>query len=91
MDEICAFVKEQAGTTYMDLYGRRIVDVAIDLICGCLFLQDAAIDEGRQTRAQRWITTRLPRIRYAQELIQSGDTSTMSDFDALAGLPAEEE
>ena len=85
LDEIITFVKGQPGPTYMDLCGRKIVDVAIDLICGCLFLRDAAVDEGKRVRAQRWVATRMPRIRCAQELILSGDTSTMSSFDALAG------
>lgn len=36
-----AFVKEQPGTEYMDLYGRKLVDVAIMLIVGHLFLQQS--------------------------------------------------
>jgi hypothetical protein len=35
-----AFVKE-AGIDYMDLYGREIVDIAIDLIVGYLFCDQA--------------------------------------------------
>jgi hypothetical protein len=35
-----AFVKEQ-GTEYMDLYGRALVDIAIDLINGYLFCGQA--------------------------------------------------
>ncbi len=89
--EITAFVKGQPGTTYMDLHGRKIVDVAIDLICGCLFLRDAAAAEDRVARAKRWATTRLPRVRCAVELITSGDSSTMSAFDALVGARLEQE
>ncbi len=85
LDEVIAFVKAQPGTTYMDLYGRKIVDVAVDLICGCLFVRDAARGEDRLPRARRWLATRLPRQRYLKELIASGDVSTMTDFDALAG------
>jgi len=36
-----AFVKEQ-GTEYMDLYGRALVDIAIDLINGYLFCGQAS-------------------------------------------------
>ena len=39
-----AFVKEQPGTDYMDLYGRKLVDVAIMLIVGHLFLQQSVAE-----------------------------------------------
>ncbi len=59
--EAIAFVKGQ-GTEYMDLYGRGLVDIAIDLICGYLLcsqgstkvvmeVESAAVngsDEGRK-------------------------------------------
>ncbi len=87
LDEVIAFVKGQPGTTYMDLYGQPIVDMAIDLICGALFLRDASLDETRVPKAQRWMIKRLPRVRYLQDLIMSGDTSTMESFEAVAGKP----
>jgi alkylation response protein AidB-like acyl-CoA dehydrogenase len=41
LKESVAFIKEQ-GTEYMDLYGRALVDMAIDLINGYLFLGQAS-------------------------------------------------
>ncbi len=41
MKEAIACVKEQ-GNEYMDLYGRALVDIAIDLINGYLFCQQAS-------------------------------------------------
>lgn len=41
LDKSVAFVKE-AGVEYMDLYGRPIVDMAIDLIIGYLFCEQAS-------------------------------------------------
>ncbi|MDD5459232.1 MAG: acyl-CoA dehydrogenase family protein [Phycisphaerae bacterium] len=41
MTESVAFIKEQ-GNEYMDLYGRAIVDIAIDLIIGYLFCGQAS-------------------------------------------------
>jgi len=41
LKEAVDFVKEQ-GTEYMDLYGRAIVDIAIDLINGYLFCGQAS-------------------------------------------------
>jgi hypothetical protein len=91
LGEIVAFVKTRPGTNYMDLYGRQIVDAAIDVICGCLFLRDAAASPERVPRARRWAATRLAHVRYLRESILSGDTSTMSEFIALAGPPTAEE
>lgn len=39
--EAIAFVKEQPGTDYMDLYARKLVDTAIMLIVGHLLLQQS--------------------------------------------------
>ena len=39
--EAINFAKEQPGTEYMDLHGRKLVDVAIMLIVGHLFLQQS--------------------------------------------------
>jgi len=45
-----AFVKEQ-GTEYMDLYGRALVDIAIDLINGYLFCGQASTKVDMQVAA----------------------------------------
>jgi alkylation response protein AidB-like acyl-CoA dehydrogenase len=41
MVKCVAYIKEQ-GVEYMDLYGRNLVDIAIKIICGYLFLQQAS-------------------------------------------------
>jgi hypothetical protein len=41
MKEAIAFIKEN-GNEYMDLYGRPLVDIAIDLINGYLFCSQAS-------------------------------------------------
>jgi alkylation response protein AidB-like acyl-CoA dehydrogenase len=41
LQEVIAYVKEQ-GNEYMDLYGRHLVDIAIDLINGYLFCGQAS-------------------------------------------------
>jgi len=38
------FVKEHPGVEYMDLYGRKLVDVGIMLICGHLFLRQSVAE-----------------------------------------------
>ena len=41
LEECVVYVKEQ-GIDYMDLYGRKLVDIAINIICGYLFCQQAS-------------------------------------------------
>ncbi len=95
LDEVVAFVKAQAGTEYMDLYGRRIVDMAIALIVGLLFC-DQAVKQitsggtpttgfGKMAVTKRWLMIKLPEIRMLRDTIMTGDQLVMSDFEALAG------
>jgi len=95
-----AFVKEH-GTEYMDLYGRALVDIAIDLINGYLLCSqassnvDMAVAGGNaqkismKTRkaatARRYITKNAPKIASRVETICSGDKSTFTDYEALVG------
>jgi len=97
-----AFVKEQ-GTEYMDLYGRALVDIAIDLINGYLFCGQASscvdmqlagdsssMKERKAKLARRYITKNAPKISALAGLICSGDKSTFADYEVLMGpVPVE--
>jgi alkylation response protein AidB-like acyl-CoA dehydrogenase len=80
------FVKDQGGQ-YMDLYGRRLVDSAIVVIVGHLFVQHAADSERKARVAHRYIETSLPTLRRDVDLIRSGDQTAMKEFETLAGPP----
>ena len=107
LNKAIAFVK-QAGVDYMDLCGRELVDIAIDLINGYLFCGQAsskvdmevatvdnngekiAMKDRKAMVARRYITKNAHRIAALAELICSGDKSTFTDYQALAGpVPAE--
>ncbi len=79
-----AFTKEK-GATYMDLSGRKLVDSAIAIIVGHLFLGQAVKDDHKKAVARRFIGTRLPNISRDVELICSGDLSPLEDYATLAG------
>jgi alkylation response protein AidB-like acyl-CoA dehydrogenase len=89
-----AFVKEN-GNEYMDLYGRGLVDIAIDLINGYLFCGQASdkrwtTEDGRWTQrkaeiARRYITRNAPKIAALAELIKMGDKSTFTEYEAIIG------
>jgi len=82
--EALVVVKEE-GTDYMDLYGRRIVDVACDIYIGYLFLQQARHSERKQAVAQRFIANASPRIEANCKAIISRDRSTMNQFNVVVG------
>ena len=85
LDEAIAFVKEQPGTEYMDLVGRRLVDMAIYIIVAALLLDQAGASETKKAVVRRWLTVKVPEIRMNREVILSGERSPMTDFEALAG------
>lgn len=79
-----AAIKERGGD-YMDLYGRRLVDSAIAVLVGHLFLLQAEANERKRHVARRFIEQSLPTIRRDIELIGSGDQSAMQQYEILAG------
>jgi hypothetical protein len=98
-----AFVKEN-GNEYMDLYGKALVDIAIDLINGFLFCSQAgtkvdmqvagdssaSMKERKAIIARRYITRNAPKIASLTELICAGDKSTFTKYEAMIGpVPTE--
>jgi alkylation response protein AidB-like acyl-CoA dehydrogenase len=88
--EAVQFIKTQ-GTSYMDLCGRRLVDSAISIIIGHLFLGQAAVNERKKSVARRYIQREMPVLRMNCEHILSGDTTPLAEYALLAGpVPAAE-
>jgi len=84
LDEAVAYVKE-AGMEYMDLVGRKLVDMAMALIVGGLFCDYATGKEEKKAVARRWLSHKMPELRMNHGIILSGDRQIISDFDVLAG------
>jgi len=88
IDEAIAFVKQKSAS-YLDLCGRRLVDVAIAVIVGHLLLGQAAANQRKRVVARRFIGQRLPEIEMNCAQILLGDTAPLDDYAALAGpVPA---
>ncbi|HUS47098.1 MAG TPA: acyl-CoA dehydrogenase family protein [Phycisphaerae bacterium] len=85
LEEAIAFVKEQPGTEYMDLVGRRLVDMAIYLIVAALFAGHAAARAEKKAVLHRWLAMKMPELRMNHEIITSGDRSAIEHFETLAG------
>ena len=88
--EAIGFVKSKSGS-YMDLYGRRLVDSAISVIVGHLFLGQGAVNQRKRRVARRFIETQLPVIEMNCRQVHSGDNSPIEEYELLAGpVPAVE-
>jgi len=85
LEECVAFVKEQPGATHRDLYARKLVDMALYLIVAALFCDQALASETKHAVARRWLAWRMPEIRMDAEMIRSGDTQIVEEFEILAG------
>lgn len=88
--ETIQFIKSKS-TSYLDLSGRRIVDSAITVIIGHLFLDQAAVNERKKQVARRFITREMPVLRMNLEQALSGDMTPIEQYAVLAGpVPAAE-
>ena len=83
--EAVAFVKAQGGTEYMDLYGRKLVDMGIALVVAALFCDAATASDKKLAVARRWLAAKMPELRMNKEMILTGDRSIIRDFETLAG------
>ena len=86
VQEGVAFVKSRGGE-YMDLHGRKLVDSAIHVLIGHLFLLQAEQSERKRKVATRYIETRMRTLERDIDLVCSGDTSPLEDFETIAGPP----
>jgi len=78
------FVKDR-GPDYMDLHGRRLVDSAIAVMVGHLFVKQATASQRKRAVARRFIETQLSAVRRDVDLVLSGDRSPLDDYVTLAG------
>ena len=78
-------MKEQPGTSYRDLYARRLVDMAIFLVVGSLFCDQAAASETKLAVARHWLAWRMPELHMCRDQCCSGVKAVVDDFETLAG------
>ena len=51
----------------MDLYGRKLVDMAIALVVGALFCDQARCNDAKKAVARRWLAAKMPEVRMNKE------------------------
>ncbi len=88
--EAVEFVKTQSST-YLDYSGRRLVDSAITVIVGHLFLGQGVKNDRKKCVVRHFIETKLPVLRMDLEQVLTGDTTALDEYELLAGpVPAVE-
>ncbi len=91
LNEAVAFTKSQGGGEYMELHGRRLVDMAISLIVAALFCDQARSSRKKKAVARYWLGKKMPELRAMKEIVCSGDRQPIAEFELLAGpVPAHE-
>lgn len=70
---------------YVDLYGRRLVDSAIALVVGHLFLGQGAVDERKRAVAKRFVDREMLNLQANCAHVLAGDATPVADYDLLAG------
>jgi 3-(methylthio)propanoyl-CoA dehydrogenase len=84
------FMKSK-GNSYIDLYGRKLVDSATSIVIGHLLLGQGAADERKKRVARRFIERDMAVLRMNHEMIFSGDAAATEEYALLAGpVPAAE-
>ncbi len=88
--ESVEFLKSKNHVDVINLYARKLVDMAIDIHVGYIFLQQAQTNDRKKIIANRHITTAFPKIKMNRDLIVNCETSTVDSFEELVGaLPSE--
>jgi alkylation response protein AidB-like acyl-CoA dehydrogenase len=83
LDEAVGFAKGQAGGGYLDLYGRKIVDMACTLVVAALLCKHAAASDRKLAVMQHWLAVKMPELRMNRDLVCSGDEAVLSQFETL--------
>lgn len=88
IDETVQAIKPK-GNSYLDLCARKLVDGAITVVVGHLFLGQAAANERKKTVVRRYLQRDLPALKLNLEQIHTGDTTLLDEYALLAGpVPA---
>lgn len=83
LKEAVAYLNNKKDSSYTDLYARDLVDMAIGILIGYLFLTQAPHSSRKKLIAKRFITRLLPQVKMNYQLIASGDKTTLTHFDTL--------
>ncbi len=84
IQEATQFAKSKGGA-YVELSGRKLVDAAIAVMIGHLFLGQAEKNGRKKAVVRRFLHRELPVIHMNCEVVCSGDTAPFEQYALLAG------
>ncbi len=86
LDAAIEFVKgREDAKAYHDLSARKLVDAAIAVVVGALFIRLAArLGDAKRAALRHWIAVEFPRVRAGLEQVRSGYAASVTDFETLA-------
>ncbi len=88
IQEAIQFAKSTGGA-YLQLSGRKLVDAAIAVMIGHLFLGQAEKNDRKKAVARRFLQRELPVVRMNCEVVCAGDAAPYEQYTLLAGpVPA---
>ncbi len=89
LEEAVEFVKNhEDAKTYHDLHARKLVDAALAIVIGALFVRLSAKIPGKVKVLNHHIANVFPRARAELQLAKSGYVASVTEFDDLAPILA---
>ena len=83
--EATARVRDLGDERYRDFHSRRLVEMAIDVVCGYLLLRTAQHDARKLLVARYFVDAMAPRVRAAAGMVLAGDPLTLDALATLSG------
>ena len=84
LDEAVALVKAAADERFRDFHARRLVEMAIDVICGYLLLRDAQRDTRKLLVARHFVGAASARVAGALTSVRESRPSDLDDLQAIS-------
>lgn len=84
VDETIKCIKSRSAA-YLDLAGRKLVDMAMTVIMGYLLVDQASKSDRKKKLTARFFKTQMPVFEMNAKLIEQGDMSLMENYQELAG------
>jgi len=82
--EAVTFAKSKGGS-YMDLSARRLVESAVYVLTGHLFLKQSTDCDRKKNVAKFYIEHKLPELRKNLDMIHGGNDQPFSEYALIAG------
>jgi len=89
LNQAVKYLGEKKDSRYTDLHARHLVDMAISILIGHLFLRQSRACARKKIIVRRFVSAMLPRAQMQCRQILSGENSTLKHFDEIVPLQSE--